>query len=137
MDQVQQQRMDKVGIFLSLSCCIHCLATPILLVMAPSVSEYFESEWVHILLFLLVAPTALLSFLKTHRTNAHKRPLVLGSIGLLGLFVGLLIHFVGEHGASHGHSEIHELEVVINIISGLFLVSAHIYNFKDSTCKHC
>jgi len=103
--------------------------------MAPTLSEYFESEWIHILLFLLVAPVALISFLKTHRVNSHKRPLILGSIGLFGLFVGLFIHVASEHGAAH--EAVHELEVAINVVSGLFLVAAHFYNFKDSTCKHC
>lgn len=135
VDHIQQHRMDKMGILLSLSCCVHCVVTPFLLVMAPAFSEYLESEWVHVLLFLLVAPVALISFLKTHRINGHKRPLVLGAIGLLGLFTGLLIHSVGEHGVSHEAA--HEIEITINVIGGLFLIAAHFYNFKDSTCKHC
>ena len=135
MDHVQQQRIDKLGIFLSLSCCAHCLATPLLLMAAPALGEYFESELIHIILFTLVAPVALISFLKTYKHTSKKRPLVLGAIGLTGLFIAMLLHTVVESGSSISH--IHEVEIIVNIISGLFLVSGHYFNFKDSHCKHC
>ena len=135
MDNASQHRMDKVGIFLSLSCCLHCLVTPFLLVLAPAISDYFQSEWIHILLFLFVAPVALFSFLKTHKESSHKRPLILGSIGLFGLFIGLLIHTFNHEGVTH--ESIHVFEVSVNILSGLLLIAAHFFNFKDSECKHC
>ncbi len=135
MNHVQQERMDKLGIMLSLSCCAHCLATPFILMAAPALGEYFHSELIHIVLFLLVAPIALISFLKTYKHTQKVRPLTLGVIGLSGLFIAMLLHMVVESGSSIGH--IHEIEIIVNIVSGLILVTGHFFNFKDSLCKHC
>ncbi|WP_372652173.1 MerC domain-containing protein [Halobacteriovorax sp.] len=135
MNHAQQERMDKVGILLSLSCCIHCLATPLILMAAPAIGEYFESALIHIVLFLLVAPIALLSFLKTYKHTQKSRPLFLGIIGLSGLLIALLLHLFAENGLGTHH--IHDIEIGLNIVSGLVLVAAHFFNFKDSLCKHC
>ncbi|WP_044557537.1 MerC domain-containing protein [Halobacteriovorax marinus] len=135
MDHMQQERMDKIGIALSLSCCVHCLATPFILMAAPAIGEYFQSVLIHVLLFIFVAPIALISFLKTYRHTHKKRPLILGLIGLTELFSSMLLHMYVEQRASLGH--IHEIEIILNIISGLILVTGHFFNFKDSLCKHC
>lgn len=135
MSHMQQERMDKIGIFLSLSCCVHCMATPVILMAAPAVGEYFESPLIHIILFVLVAPIALVSFIKTYKHTQKRRPLTLGVIGLTGLLAALLLHMYAEGRVGMGH--IHELEIVVNIISGLILVAGHFFNFKDSFCKHC
>jgi hypothetical protein len=140
MDKTGSENIDRLGIFLSLSCCIHCLVTPFLLIVAPGLGEYFENELVHVILFALVAPIALFSFISTYKQNGHKRPLIFGSIGLFGLFIGMLIHTVFEgtsvnHG--HGHIALHQIEIVVNILSGLIMIYAHIINFKERECKAC
>lgn len=137
MDKTDSENIDRVGIFLSISCCIHCLATPILLMMAPGLGEYFESEYIHFGLFALVAPIALFSFLGTYKKNGHKRPLVIGLVGLSGLFVGMFIHSFLEHGHGHEAEHLHDIEMVVNVVAGLIMIYAHLINFKERDCRKC
>ena len=135
MDKTESENIDKIGIFLSLSCCIHCLLTPILLMMAPALGEIFQNEFIHIGLFVLVVPIALYSFISTYLKNGHRKPLVFGIIGLFGLLSGLLIHTLMEGG---NHNEIfHDVEIGVNIISGLIMIYAHLINFRERECKKC
>ena len=139
MNKTDSENVDRLGIFLSISCCIHCLVTPFLLLIAPGLGELFENELVHVILFAFVAPVALFSFVSTYKKNGHKKPLIFGSIGLVGLFVGMLIHTVFE-GSAHAHDlhlPLHEIEVVVNIIAGLIMVYAHVINFRERECKKC
>jgi uncharacterized membrane protein len=137
MDKVDSENIDKIGIFLSLSCCIHCLATPIILMMAPSLGEYFESVFVHVGLFILVAPIALFSFISTYKKNGHRKPLVIGLVGLFGLFIGMFIHSFLEHGHTHENEILHDIEMVVNVVAGLIMIYAHLINFKERECKTC
>ena len=137
MNKSDSENMDRIGIFLSISCCIHCLATPIILMLAPSVAEYFESEYIHVILFVLVAPVALFSFISTYKKNGHKKPLTIGLVGLFGLFIGMFIHSFLEHGHSHYSEILHDIEMVVNVVSGLIMIYAHLINFKERDCKKC
>jgi lysylphosphatidylglycerol synthetase-like protein (DUF2156 family) len=82
----------KLSIFLSSLCVLHCLATPLVLLLLPAVATYF-SETVEIALVLSVIPISMAGFLPTWFRHKNYRLLwlYLISIGLI-LFSQFVIH---------------------------------------------
>lgn len=121
-------RWDKVGIFLSTLCAVHCLLTPFLILALPVMGEFFESEWAHILLALFVVPVGLFAFFSGYRHHQQKGVLALGVVGLLFI--------TGASFLPHEMVEVAEFDVVT--ISGSVLVLfAHILNRRACLChKH-
>ncbi len=53
---------DLMGIGLSLTCLIHCLALPLLILIAPALSRWIAMpEWVHAAILLLALPAAMMA----------------------------------------------------------------------------
>ena len=122
---------DKLGIILSALCCLHCMALPVVLIIAPSFSRYFEHELVHILTFLTVVPLGLYAFITKLKIHEDKTPLYFGIFGIV-MFAGSIIF----HEAL-GESTSELLEISFSIIGGLSLIYAHITNIRLCRCKTC
>ena len=74
---------DKMAMSLSLLCALHCLASPVLIVMLPSlVALQFDGEAFHVWMVLAVIPVSVYAL--TMGCKQHKRYRLLG-LGLLGL----------------------------------------------------
>lgn len=130
----QKSKLDIAGIFLSVTCAIHCAAIPVLTSSAPIIASYFQSSWVHVGLILFVLPIAGYSFYKTYQKSGNRLPLVLGLIGITTLFAGMFMH---EHFFNHNHAHLHSEEIFVNIIGSTFLVLAHIINIKKGHLHSC
>lgn len=119
---------DKLGVFLSSLCALHCLLTPFLLVAAPFLGEIFEQAWVHVALALFVAPVGLYAFISGYRHHKNKFLLAIGVLGVLLVVSALLINH--EHGP-HEHG--FELDY-LTVVGSLILVVAHLWNRKACLC---
>ena len=131
---------DKVGIVLSVLCCIHCMAIPFLIVFAPALGQLFQDEIFHNIALATVVPLGLYSFISKIKLHSDKRPLIIGVIGMLFLIAGHLFHVFSHEGHSHGahaHGTIELVELVGSIVGGLSLVVAHILNIRLCRCKSC
>lgn len=135
--------LDTLAISMSIICAIHCLLTPILVVLLPILATTF---WVHKdfhlwMLFFVLPTTSLAVFLgcKKHR---DKFVVGLSAIGLGSLFAVAIFESVFHvnqvlqhdsnclhcmHDGLNGHFNITAL---INILGGLFLASAHFRNYR-------
>jgi hypothetical protein len=119
------ERWDKIGMFLSSLCAIHCLATPLLVLALPVMGEFFEQEWVHILMALFVVPVGLFAFYSGYQHHKQFRVFSLGVVGLT--MVG------GASLLPHEMVEINGLDVV-TIIGSICLITAHIMNRRACHC---
>ena len=93
-------KWDKLGVFLSSLCALHCLLTPFLLVAAPFLGELFEQTWIHVILSLFVAPVGLYAFFSGYRHHKNKLLLAVGVLGV-ALVVGALL--MGHDHSAHAH----------------------------------
>ncbi|WP_428630446.1 MerC domain-containing protein [Sphingopyxis sp.] len=84
---------DLMGIGLSLTCLVHCLALPLLILSAPALSRGIAlSEGVHAAILLLALPAALMAMKDGWRRHRRLAPGLLASTGLGLLALGLAAH---------------------------------------------
>lgn len=148
-DYGNTQSLDKVGILLSGLCVIHCVATPFLIMFSPMFAQFFDSKWSHFAVFLFIVPVAYFTFWRFYKNHRNKKPMILGTIGIL--FLGLSLLSPGHrwevgHDHLHGHGEEHfqYVDTIINIIGSVILMSGHWINIKihrdsraaDDCCHH-
>lgn len=134
-DYVQTQSLDKVGMLLSGLCVIHCIATPFLIMFSPMVAHFFDSKWSHLGIFLFIVPVAYFTFWRFYKNHRNKKPMILGTIGILLLCLALLSpghgwEIGGEHFHSHNQEHFHYLDTIINIVGSIILMSGHWLNIK-------
>ena len=122
-------KTDKAAIGLSLLCAVHCLVTPIAIVMFPALAVTFlEGESFHYSLLFLVLPTSLFSLSLGCRKHGQRDILL---TGFFGLFLLSLILLVGDETLG-------ELGEKLSTVSGAVVVaSAHFRNFKACQEKKC
>mgnify|MGYP001373688266 CR=1 FL=1 len=122
-------KTDKAAIGLSVLCVVHCLVTPIAIVMFPALGATFlEDESFHYVLLFLVLPTSLFSLGLGCRKHGHRDILLLG---IFGLFILSLILLVGEETLG-------ELgEKLSTVVGAVVVASAHFRNFKACQVKKC
>lgn len=112
---------DKIAISLSSLCVLHCFLTPMLLVVAPSLSVLgLESEWFHIWMVVGVLPISLYSL--NLGCKQHKQPnfFRLGVVGIALLVSALFIEdrLFGEAG-----------EKILTLLGSVLIVVAHYFNY--------
>ena len=113
---------DKLSISLSMLCVIHCLATPILLVVLPTAfAIQLEGEGFHLFMAAVVIPLSsatLFMGCKKHRTWGIA---VVGGLGVIALSsTALLGHdLFGEAG-----------EKIATVLAASVIATAHVWNFK-------
>ncbi len=91
---------DRVGVFASVLCAIHCVLTPILLLMLPAFGRAWSHPASHWGMALFVVPVA--AFTLTRGFRKHRRRWVVGA-GMLGMafvLVGAAVPYLGENPAS-------------------------------------
>ena len=122
-------KTDKAAIGLSLLCVVHCLVTPIAIVMFPALGATFlDGESFHFALLFLVLPISLFSLGLGCRKHGHRDILLLG---MSGVFLLCLIILVGEETLG-------ELGEKLSTVFGAVIVaSAHFRNFKACQDKKC
>lgn len=113
-DHGQREWLDRIGIFLSAVCAIHCALTPVLVVVAPFLfTSEFEFRTKAVLLSL--AAVALGWGYVTHRSY---KPIVWLGAALTAFGVGEWV----------GHGE--WFEVVATVLASLAVIMAHVTNAR-------
>jgi hypothetical protein len=124
MQQVQDKPfLDKLGIWASGLCALHCLALPLLLPVLPFIgSLFFAQGWFEktiLSMSLIVGSWALfIGFYKYHRQMYP----------LYSLFVGGLIYWNKDIFG-------HDFEPITVAVGACLIIVAHITNMK--LCKSC
>ncbi len=144
--------LDSVAVSMSLICAVHCLVTPLIIVLLPIVATSF---WVnsnfHLWMMLLVIPTTTVAVFQGCKKHKDKAVIGLSASGLALLFSAALYETVTHMSSSveeaHCNMCVTESAVpsfsvlaVINIVGGALLASAHIRNFvlcRKDDCSSC
>lgn len=113
---------DKTSIVLSALCVVHCLATPILLVLLPALAgTVFVSEEVHEWLLYAVLPISVVA-LGFGFFQHHNRSVVV--TGLVGLSMLLAIVLMGHDRLGH------ELEIALTVVGAAIVAFSHYKNIR-------
>jgi hypothetical protein len=109
--------LNKVGIWLSILCTIHCLAMPFLITALPLFGGSFLSQKSEMYLIGVSAVLAIFLLIKDYRNHRDTVPLILLSIALCFNFTGLFF-------AKNSY------EVYFNVTGALIMASAYYLNWK-------
>jgi len=126
---VSTTNMDKAAIGLSLACVVHCLLTPIAIVMLPALgSTFLDDELFHIGLLFLVLPISVFALGLGCRKHGNKAVL---RTGVVGLAVLLSVVIIGEEA-------IGEIGERIATITGTAIIAyAHVRNYGLCRANEC
>jgi hypothetical protein len=117
---------DLTGIALSFTCLLHCLALPLLLLLAPALSRWIAlPEGVHAAILLLALPAAVVAMRDGWRQHRRTVPAALAAIGLGLLALGLSAH--------EGWIEATDPEAadrLLTSVGALTLAAAHLVNWR-------
>lgn len=122
---------DRLGICLSWLCLIHCVMTPVVLLLLPGLSfipavgHSEDHEHFHEALLIVLPILALAAFVPGYRAHRNKKVFAWGIPGLILISLGV---FVFHHGWE---------TVVVTIPGSILLIRAHLLNrHLCSCCEH-
>lgn len=115
-------RLEKAGVVCSGACAVHCLLMPFLAYSSPAISHFFNNEWIHFGLLIVLIPVALISFSRSRKAHGNNGPSLLGSVGMVFL--------VGAIALESFHIEIANLEKILTAIGSLLLIVGHTLNLS-------
>lgn len=114
---------DRLGISASMLCLVHCLVTPVLILLAPFVGNFLSQPIFHIVIVAIVFPVATWALWLGYRLHHMKRMLWLGVLGLTLIACAMTL----------GKNDPH-VEMLFMVSAGVFLSSAHYLNLR--ACRH-
>ncbi len=124
---VSSRRLDHAAICVSAACLAHCLAVPILLVLAPWLSlGALGEEWLHLTMVVLIVPLSLIAFRLGYRRNAPRRVLVPGLTGLTLVVLAAVLEAT--------HAVGHDLAAGMTSVGGVALIIGHWRNLRSGSC---
>lgn len=116
---------EKVGVFLSLLCAIHCLTLPLILFAAPYLASSIAfsplTEWI-----LVVASFGMALLLLMQDFRKHRKPMPLYFLGL-AVLIKLMDTLVG----------VKSIEWIFGLSLGVFITLAYWFNYKHKTACTC
>lgn len=118
-------KWDRLGIWLSSICALHCLLTPILVLALPFTGSFFEHEFFHVGMALFIVPVGLFAFWSGYRHHRQVKVFLAGVLGVL--MVG------GASVAPHSWIELFGYDLV-TIVGSLLLIIAHVLNRRACLC---
>ena len=121
----ETDRWDKIGIFLSTLCAIHCLVTPLLVLALPVLGKAFEASWVHWAMAVVIVPVGVFAFWSGYKHHQQRKVFNLGIVGLFLVAAGSIL--------PHEMVEVWEHDVV-TILGSILLVVAHVLNRRACQC---
>ena len=110
--------LNKVGLWLSVLCTIHCLAMPFLMTALPFLSGSFLSEKSEIYMIGVSAILAIFLLIKDYLNHQNSLPLILLSVAICFNFAGLFL----AKGI---------YEILFNVIGALMMASAYYINWNS------
>jgi len=106
-----RRTLDRAAISLAVICCIHCLVTPVLLVVLPILATTFwVDENFHLWMLMLVIPSTMLAVWSGCRRHKDKWVVFSAALGL-GVLVSALIAERWEHSQEQGEDLAHSQEM--------------------------
>jgi multisubunit Na+/H+ antiporter MnhG subunit len=116
---MRPQRLDALGLAISVVCMVHCLALPLIALLLPTLALRFDhttDHQLHWLLLALAAPVSSLALWRGARRHQRWTWLKVGTAGLALMLLGVL-HTFGEKS-----------EVAVTMLGVSLLALAHFRN---------
>lgn len=118
---------DRIGIWTSALCVVHCLITPVLLSMSAVFVHFLPSEErVHRTLAIFIALIGCIALVRGFRMHRRVRVLGLMAAGLACIFFGA---FQGDRLGAHWQ------EVLVTFIGSALMITSHRLN--HTFCRDC
>ncbi len=118
---------DKLGIWASALCVVHCIVTPVLLSLSVVFARLLPGEArTHRFMAVSVAAFGAVALINGFRTHGRRRILVLMAMGLACIFFGA---FWSDLLPSHRY------EVLVTLTGSLLMITAHRMN--HTFCRDC
>jgi hypothetical protein len=119
--------IDRVGIYASTACVVHCLLTPIVLSLLAVYAHLLPTEeHTHRVLAIIVTLLGAMAAMAGYRKHRHSSVLLLMAVGLTLIFLGA---FVGDRLPHHWN------EVLITLAGSTCMIAAHRRN--HTFCRNC
>lgn len=117
---------DLLGITLSLTCLVHCLALPLLILLAPALGTWIAMpEWVHAAILMLALPAATFAMLDGWRRHGRALPAMLAATG-----VGFLAAGLAAHEGWLALPDRESTDRLLTSLGAVALVTAHLLNWR-------
>ncbi|WP_137870270.1 MerC domain-containing protein [Sphingopyxis sp. 2PD] len=117
---------DLLGITLSLTCLIHCLALPLLILLAPALGTWIAMpEWVHAAILMLALPAATIAMKDGWRRHGQALPVLLAGAGL-----GLLAAGLAAHEGWLALADPETADRLLTSLGAITLATAHVLNWR-------
>lgn len=101
---------DRIGVFASVLCAIHCAATPLIFLLLPTIGGLWAHPASHWALALIVVPIALVMMSKGYRRHGRRWILPVGIAGVLLVLAGAFFSYsVGSSDPVHSTHHVHEV----------------------------
>ena len=142
--------LDSLAIGMSMLCAVHCLLTPILVILLPIIAT---TVWVHqdfhLWMIFFVIPTTSAAVFMGCRKHKDKMVLFLSILGLgfLVSVAGYETWFYAErvpaeasvcpHCLAKQEGNFFKAMTIFNVIGGVFLASAHTRNYLLCRASSC
>jgi hypothetical protein len=113
------RKWDRLGMWLSAVCALHCLVTPFITLSLPFWVYSIHYSPVHLAIAIFIIPIGLYAFWNGYKRHHNKWILLLGCFGLAFLSIALT-----------GPSTRNQLRWndILTLIGSGFLISAHLWN---------
>lgn len=121
-------KKDFLGIAASSLCAVHCLATPVIILLVPSsIGKFWESPIIHYIFAAIVAFFCLSAGISGYRSHGDLRIMGLMCLALLFILVATFIP----------HDDCCQNNSVAFLVSGsLVMILGHILNYR-ACCIAC
>ncbi|MEM9159023.1 MAG: MerC domain-containing protein [Verrucomicrobiota bacterium] len=156
--------LDKAAIVMAVVCSIHCLATPVLLIILPIIGRTFwTSADFHLWMLLLVVPTTVLAVFSGCRRHKDRQVALMALIGVAFLSASVVTDGMSANGGDDvvsgevscedtccsvpldtsedvGQSIagiVFQWGTFLNLLGGLFLIGGHLRNFRLCRKRNC
>lgn len=93
-DFKSHSKADRIGIWASVLCAIHCALTPVLLILLPTFGKAWAHPSTHWGMALVVIPIAAYMMKKGYQRHGKKWIVTLGSIGILFIVIGAILPYM-------------------------------------------
>ncbi|MEM7698621.1 MAG: MerC domain-containing protein [Verrucomicrobiota bacterium] len=93
---VRPEKGDRVGVWASILCAIHCAVTPVLLLLAPAFGEIWAHPASHWIVALFVVPLALVMLVRGFRVHRKAWIVFSGILGVIMVMIGAIVPYVEE-----------------------------------------
>jgi len=94
--EVPSRRWDRIGVWASVGCSIHCLATPFLFLAMPAIAGIWAHPGAHASMAVFVVPLAAGTLFRGYRVHAKSWVAVAAIVGISSILLGSALSLIAD-----------------------------------------